>query len=325
MPARLRAQPIAVADPTRAAHQVAAAALGDAPRGRPLLVAVVRWGAHAGLRPSPWSLDGVLHAIEEGGLRAQALHLGERGASDPVSAQLAARGVASRPEGGPTVSVRAMGSRQALRVPTEVIGSNLCLVLPCVHHQRPGKDGPVWRGPIGAGLAALAAAWGASWTRDPVDGAARLMAEVFAHVCVVIDGSWWAPLDANDEAAPLLLSPERALGLRLASPVTGPAAIDPQVADAWLGSKLGLPLRRRHGETIRVVGPAARTPWPQLPRTTPRETGLSTRALGALWRRAERPGPRRAALPPAVPGPLARLWEEYARAPSTKPRREGPA
>lgn len=315
MPARLRAQPIAVADPTRAAHQVAAAALGDAPRARPLLVVVARWGAHPGLRPSPWSLDGVMHAIEEGGLRARALHVGERGATDPVTAQLAARGVAALEPRGPTVSVRPAGSRHALRVPAEVIGNNLCLVLPCVHHQHPSKDGPAWRGPIGAGLVALASAWGGSWARDPVDGAARVMAELFAHVSVVIDGSWWAPLDASDDAAPLLLSPERALGLRLASPVTGPSAVDPQLADAWLGAKLGLPQRRRQGDTIHAEGSAAHSPWPQLPRTAPRETGLANQALGALWRRVERPAPRRTALPPAVPGPLAELWSAYGRPP----------
>jgi hypothetical protein len=314
MPARLRAHPIAFADPTRAAHQVAAAALGDAPRGRPLLVAVVRWGAHAGLRPTPWSLDGVLHAIEEAGLRAQALHVGEPAATDPLTASLAARGLPPLDPRGPTVTVRSAGSRQALRVPKDAVGSSLCLVLPCVHHQHPGKEGPVWRGPIGEGLLAVAAAWGGSWTRDPVDAAARCMAELFAHVSVVIDGSWWAPLFPHEDAAPLLLAPERALGLRLASPITGQAAIDPQLADAWLGSQLGLPLRRRPGEAPSVVGPAARTPWPKLPRMAPRETGLANQALGALWRRVERPAPRRAAaLPPAVPGSLARLWEEYER------------
>jgi hypothetical protein len=321
MPARLRAHPIAAADPTRAAHQVAAAALGDAPRGRPLTLAVIRWGAHAGLRPSPWVLDGVLHAIEELGLRGQALHVGERGAADPITARLAARGLPPLDARAPTLTLHAPGSRQGLRVPRPALGGSLCLVVPCVHRQHPGKEGPAWRGPLGEGLAALASAWGGSWARDPVDAAARALAELFAHVSVVIDASWWAPLAADDDAAPLLLAPERALGLRLPSPVVGPAALDPQLCDAWLGAQLGLPQRRRFAEAPRVVGPAARTPWPRLPRTPAREPAAggtwaaprAPAALGALWRRAQRPAPRRAALPPAVPGSLARLWDEYER------------
>lgn len=342
MPARLRAHPIAVADPTRAAHQVAAAAFGDAPRARPLVLAVARFGAHAGLRPSPWVLDGVLHAIDEAGLRAKALPMGERGVADPIATHLAAHGVEPLDPRGATVIVRAVGSRQGLRIPRELLGGSLCLVLPCVHRQLPGKDGPAWRGPIGEGLASLAAAFGGSFTRDPVEAIARGLAELFAHVSVVIDAGWWAPLAGEGDAAPLLLAPERALGLRLASPVVGDAALDPLVADAWLGTQLGLPQRRRPSDAPRVVGPAARTPWPKLPRTAPREPSAGASwwtaplaaasprapaALAALWRSGERAAPRRAALPPAVPGSLARLWDEYERSPArpTKGRQEEPA
>lgn len=321
MPARLRAHPIAVADPTRAAHQVAAAALGDAPRGRPLVLAVVRWGAHPGLRPSPWCLDGVVQAVEEAGLQAMALHRGERGAADPVTARLAARGVSPIDEHGSTLTVHATGSRHALRIPRSIVGHGLCLVLPCVHHRREAKHGPAWRGPIGAALVELVAAWGATWTRDPVDRAARCIAELFAHVSVVIDAGWWAPLSPDDDGAPLLLSPERALGLRLASPITGEAAIDPRLADAFIGAQLGLPVRRRPGEAPRVVGPAARTPWPKLPRGAVATASIASTpaaGFGALWRRAERRPPRRVALPPAVPGPLARLWDDYERPPGPR-------
>lgn len=329
MHARLRAHPIAVADPTRAAHQVAAAAFGDAPRARPLVLAVARFGAHAGLRPSPWVLDGVLHAIDEAGLRATALSLGlhPRGVTDPIATQLTTRGVEPLDPRDAAVLVRAPGSRHGLQVPRALLGGSLCLVLPCVHRQLPGKDGTAWRGPIGEGLASLAAALGSgSSTRDPIEATARLLAELFAHVSVVIDAGWWAPLSGEGEAAPLLLAPERALGLRLSSPVVGDAALDPLLADAWLGAQLGLPLRRRPSEAPRVVGPAARTPWPKLPRTAPRDASpggswwaaslaaaapRAPAALAALWRPGDRPAPRRAALPPAVPGALARLWDEY--------------
>lgn len=336
MPARLRAHPIAVADPTRAAHQVAAAAFGDAPRARSLVLAVARFGAHAGLRPSPWVLDGVLHAIDEAGLRARALCLHEGGVADPITTQLTTRGVEPLDPRDAPVTVRIPGSRQGLRIPRELLGGSLCLVLPCVHRQLPGKDGPAWRGPIGEGLASLAAALGSgSSTRDPVEAITRTLAELFAHVSVVIDAGWWAPLSGEGEAAPLLLAPERTLGLRLPSPVVGDAAVDPQLADAWLGAQLGLPLRRRPSEAPRVVGPAAHSPWPKLPRTAPRDPSpagswwtaslaaaapRAPAALAALWRPGERPTPRRAALPPAVPGPLARLWDEYEPRPRQDPR-----
>jgi hypothetical protein len=317
MPARLRAHAIAAGDPTRAAHQAAATVLGDAPRGRTLTLAVARWGAHAGLRPSPWVLDGVIHAIQEAGLSGQALHVGERGAIDPITARLAARGLPALEPHAPVLVVRGAGSRRALRIPRPALGGSLCLVLPCVHRQHPGKDGPAWRGPIGEALASLAAAWGAGWSRDPVDAVTRGLAEAFAHVTVVIDAGWWAPLSAGDDAAPHLLAPERVLSLRLPSPVAGESALDPLRVDAWLGAQLGLPAPRRHaGEAPRVVGPAAHAPWPRLPRGSTREPSPAAAprgpsALAALWRRDERPSPRRAALPPAVPGALARLWSEY--------------
>jgi hypothetical protein len=229
---------------------------------------------------------------------------------------------------GPAVTVRPPGSRHGLRVPREVLGGSLCLVLPCVHHQHPAKDGPAWRGPLGEGLAAWASAWGASWTRDPVDAATRCVAELFAHVSVVIDAGWWAPLTAGDDAPPVLLAPERVLGLRLSAPVSGDAALDPQLADTWLGTQLGLPQRRRLGEPPRVVGPAAHVPWPKLPRSVGPAAAAPRvpAALAALWRRNERPAPRRAALPPAVPGSLARLWDEYERmaATSAEGRQERP-
>ena len=317
MPARLRAHSIAVADPARAAHHVATAALSDAPRGRPLLVVTTRWGTHPGLRPSPWVLDGVASAIAEAGLRAEALHLGERGAADPITTQLTTAGVATAPAEGDGVTIRPPGSRRGLRIPRAFIGRSLCLVLPCVHHHHGRERESTWRGPIGTALVELVASWGDTGARDPVERAARCVAETFAHVSVVIDGSWWAPLAVGDEGAPLLLAPERALGLRLSSPITTDTALDARLADAWLGAQLGLPLRRRPNETPRVVGPAARTPWPKLPRSSapsrPRARGLADQALGALWRRNDGPRTRRAALPPAVPGALARLWHEYER------------
>lgn len=313
MPARLRAHSIAVADPARAAYQVATAALRDVPRGRSLLLVVVRWGAHPGLRPSPWVLDGVASAVGDAGLDAQALHLGEHGIADPVTARLTAAGIRPAPSHGDAIAIRPPGSRRPLRIPRAWLGRSLCLVLPCVHRRQGDEREPTWCGPIGTALVELVAGWGDTGTRDPVDRAARCVAESFAHISVVIDGSWWAPLSDHDGGAPLLLAPERALGLRLASPVTAEHALDARLADTWLGVQLGLPLRCRPGEAPRVVGPAARTPWPRLPRAraSARPRGLADQTLGALWRRAEGPRARRAALPPAVPGTLARLWDEY--------------
>ncbi|MCX4247499.1 hypothetical protein [Paraliomyxa miuraensis] len=324
MPARLRAHPIAAADPTRAAQQVASAVLADAPRGRPLVLAVVRWGAHPGLHPSPWCLDGVVHAIEEAGLQAGAVQRGDRGATDPLAVQLATRRISPLDEDGPSVTVCLPGSRHGVRVPRALVGHSLCLVVPCVHHQRTSERGPSWRGPIGAGLVSLTSSWGASPTRSAVERAARCASEVFAHVSVVIDAGWWAFLSSREEASPLLLTPERMLGLRLASPITGSNAIDPRHADAWLGLQLGLPMRRRPAESPTVLGPAAHTPWPKLPRPALRGPNRAREGFAALWRPTEPSRSRRVALPPAVPGSLAHLWDEYrASQPATTEGRRG--
>jgi len=319
MPARLRAHSIAAIDPARAACEAAGEALDDAPRGRPLRLVVARWGAHPGLRPSPWVLDGIARAIGSTTLSASAVHLGEYGVADPVTALLSASGIPTA-EPGATLAIRSGGARRPLRIPRDWLGDSLCLVVPCVHHQLPDPKGPAWRGPIGSALVELVAGWGGTWTRDPVDRAARCIAESFGHVSVILDGSWWAPLRAADEGAPMLLAPERALGLRLASPITADDAVDPSAADRWLGLQLGLPLRRRSGDSPTIDGPAAQLPWPKLSRAhaparpaARSRTGLAGQAIGALWHRSDRSGSRRTALPPAVPGSLAALWDEYQR------------
>ncbi|MEM7157184.1 MAG: hypothetical protein AAF799_30305 [Myxococcota bacterium] len=313
MSPRLRAHSIAAAEPSLAAQQIATAALGDAPRARPLVLVVASWGAHPGLRPSPWVLDGVMQAIDDGTLNGHSFVLGDDEGPDSLSARLSARGLPPSPaRGADTITLHPAGSRRTLRIPRAWVGANLCLVLPCLHREQPAKQGPRWRGPVGQALLQLVSEWGAVRARDSIQQAAHCIAELFAHVSVIIDASWWAPLSADDEGAPFLLAPERTLGLRLTAPVSSDVAIDPQLADAWIGRQLGLNLRRR-GEPPRVVGPAARTPWPKLPRSPAprRKPGLAGQAVAALWQRTDAKGSRRGALPPAVPGSLAELWDDY--------------
>lgn len=309
MPPALRAQSIAAAEPTRAAHQTASAVLGDAPRARPLLLAVASWGAHPGLRPSPWVLDGVLRAVKDGGLGGGSVVLGDPGGPGSLTDRLAAGGLPATEEPGTALGLRPPGSHRELRVPRSWVGRSLCLVLPCVHRQAESRSGrPTWNGPIGTALLALARRFGGTASLDPT---ARCLSELFAHISVIIDASWWAPLSAEDQGAPLLLAPERTLGLRLASPVTE-ETFDPRTADAWIGHWVGLPIRHPTGAP-RLEGPAARTPWPKVPRlpAARRRPGLAGQAVSALWRRTDRTSPRRAALPPSAPGALARLWDEY--------------
>ena len=267
------------------------------------------WGAHPGLRPGPWTLDGVLAALSDAGLRGDGLMLGNVAPTDRQAMRLASAGFSPPPEEG-TVPLRPAGTRRPVRVPRTWLGRNLCLVIPCVHRSPAKGSAEAWTGPIGAALDQLAQHWGGPLPRDPLGSGARLLSEIFAHTTVIIDGSWWAPLGSNDAAAPLLLAPERVLGLRLPSPVTDPTALDPRPVDAWLGAQIGLP-GRRPSPPPRVEGSAARTPWPRIPRVAPRSTGLAGQAVGALWRRTDRPKSRKTALPPAVPGSLARLWDEY--------------
>lgn len=323
MPPRLRAHSIAAAQPRRAAHHTAAAVLADAPRARALMLVVVDAGAHPGLRPSPWVIDGVLDAIAEGGLRGRSAVLGASDdGADSLAARLAAADLPEATRDGSThhdaLRLRVPGSQRELRVPRSWVGSNLCLVLPCLHREQVVRGGPPrWRGPVASGLLALTRPWSGPSGHDSVEVAARCVSELFAHISVVIDASWWAPLSAEDRGAPLLLAPERTLGLRLASGIGTEHTLDPRRVDAWLAQQLGLPGRRR-GDAPALVGPAARTPWPRLPRTSATTTrasrpGLAGQAVAALWRRNDRSSPRHAALPPTAPGALARLWDEYDR------------
>ncbi len=313
MPDRLRAHAIDVTDPTRASQEVAAAALRGAPRARPVLLLVVSEGTHPGLRPSPWVLDGVLAALEAAELHGEALHLGARpGPREPITDHLAARGwPASSAE--ETIVLRPSGTRRSLRVSQAWPGCSLCLVLPGVHRRLQSRRADAsWWGPLGTAFGALAEHGGRGSERDPASLVARSLAEVFTHISVVIDGSWWAPLAAEDRVAPLLLAPQRALSLRLAAPLTTDEALEPRRVDTWLGAQIGLPGRRPSASSVEATGPAARDPWPRLPRTPPRRAGLAEQTVGALWRRIDRPA-RRDALPPVTPGPLARLWDEYER------------
>ncbi|MEX1362594.1 MAG: hypothetical protein AB1Z98_05670 [Nannocystaceae bacterium] len=322
MPPRLRAHSIAAAQPRRAAHHTAAAVLADAPRARTLMLVVVDVGAHPGLRPSPWVIDGVLDAIADSGLRGRSAVLGASDGADSLAARLAAADLPEATHEGrahhDALRLRIPGSPRELRVPRSWVGSNLCLVLPCLHREQVVRGGPPrWRGPVGSGLLALTRPWSGASGHDSVELAARCVSELFAHVSVVIDASWWAPLSAEDRGAPLLLAPERTLGLQLASGIGTEHALDPRRVDAWLGQQLGLPGRRR-GDAPALVGPAARTPWPRLPRASATGTraarpGLAGQAVAALWRRTDRTTSLHAALPPTAPGALARLWDEYDR------------
>ncbi|MCH9685936.1 MAG: hypothetical protein K0V04_31165 [Deltaproteobacteria bacterium] len=311
MPSRLRAHTIAAADPTAAAREAAHAVFADAPRGRPSLVMIASWGAHPGLRPSPWAVEGVLQALSDAGLRGHGDVLGEARLTDPLHTRLAAHDydpVAAQE----LIALHPARSRRALRIPRAWLGRNLCLVLPCIHRQRERTTPADWSGPIGSALIQLATRCGGASVRDPMGTMTRTIADVFAHVSVVIDASWWAPLQPAEEAAPVLLSPERVLSLQLASPVTTEASIDPRQLDTWLGAQLGLPLRRPSSGP-RAEGSAARTPWPKLPRAMPRAQGLAGKSVAGLWRRPGRAPTRATALPPAVPGGLAKLWDEYER------------
>lgn len=318
---RVRAQSIATTQPALAGRRTAQAVLDDAPRARPTLLVAADFGAGPGLRPAPWVLDGVAQATEASGMPTRSVVLGRDPGPNALADRLVAWGLPSADHSRDgTITLLPPGSRRGLRVPRHWVGNNLCLVLPALHRQQPrNASGPGWRGPIAAALVELAARWGRLRARDRVDQAARAVSEVFAHVSVIIDASWWAPLGVDDEGAPLLLAPQRVLGLRLDAPVTAAEAIDPAVVDGWLGQQLGLPLRRR-GDSPRLCGPDASAAWPKLPRThdtarRPRalSSGLAGQTVSALWQR-KAPRPTRAtALPTAVPGALADAWHDYRR------------
>jgi hypothetical protein len=299
-----------------AAERAAAAAVTGtfgllAPR-RDVVVLMVQWANGPGTAVAPWTLAGLRAAAREQDLRWREIRIAACGTTDDALGL--GRFV---DDDGRRVGVELPGSHRARRVPSTWFGAHLCLVVPCVHVRKNGRGGagPVWLGPGDQALRALDRACQGPPGRESANVGARVATTVFASATIVIDASWWAPMQPDDAGPPSLLALDRCLALGTVSPSSAWRRHVLGALDPWLAANLRLGPMPAGDGSVAAAGSAASTPWPRAPSKVgapPRS--LATEAVAALWK-AGRPRPRRVAperrLGPAVPGDLARLWHAF--------------
>jgi hypothetical protein len=331
--------------PSEAARAGASSAFASLPPARTMLVGVVSWGDGPALEPAPWTLDGVLSAAKDVGLQLVFESLGPH---EPTLLHRWLRAHASaRDEDRRPATLDIAGARRPRRIPRPWIGRHLCLVVPCVHlgRSRLGRS-TTWAGPLTSAFETLALATRgvggprASGGPRREDGMRSLVgmhvaAQIFASTTIILDASWWAPLVVQTKsgassipAASHLVALDRCLVMGTTRPQERWSDRGPQVVDTWLGVRMGVGSgsMRLPGDVPQWAGPAASKRWPVPAAAGPRVgdglgfgvasagsalvTAMADKALQALWRVSDQRRPRPAALPPAVPGPLARHWHE---------------
>lgn len=297
--------------PERAAAAAVAATFGLLAPRRELLVLGVGWAPAPGVAVAPWTLTGLRMAAREHGLELREARIPACGAAEPRGLDAAAHAL----DDGRRVGVEVPGSHRVRRVPTTWFGAHLCLVVPCVHVRAPGKRAHEWRGPADQALRALDRACLGPAGRESANVGARLATTVFASTTLVVDASWWAPMQPDDGAAPSLLAVDRCIALGTIAPTPGWRQQVLDALDPWLAGNLRIgPMQSGHG-SVSTAGSAASLPWPRAPGkvgTPPRS--LANEAVAALWdagrRRTRLVAPDRR-LGPAVPGELGRLWHAF--------------
>lgn len=305
-------------DPQKPAHAASAAVSGTfeqlAP-ARGMLVGVAGWGDGPAVAVAPWVLEGIRRASTQYGLKTRTIDLGPTEAHAGQRRRITAAGLTLEESEGRPLSLELPGARRPRRIPRPWFGQHLCLVVPCAHVRRTRGRDESWMGPVAAAFTALDRACRPAGLRmdAPVTGA-RLAAQVFASTTVVLDGSWWAPLQADDTSPPTVISLDRCLALSSKSPSEAWNREALAAMDDWLAGLLRItgaaPGRL---PSVESRGSAARRPWPRAPKLHAKTgRGLAGQAIEALW--SLQPGRRRSdrrALPPNVPGPLARSWHDY--------------
>lgn len=313
----LPAEPTA---PARAARETALSALASLPRRRHVTIGVMGWSNHPGLTVTPWTLRGVLDALEvlELGLESVAL-LGDPAVGRNVFDRVVQASSSTR-QGWHSeerrLGLSMPGLPRPARIPSAWVGTSLCLLAPLAH--RPiGSHAHVrsWMGPAQSALATLAAACGIERPGDSAATAgARLMQEVFAGSCLIVDATWWSAVRADGEYAAHPVAPEHCMATVDAGADGAAACID-----AWLAELLGLPRSspfERPPTTPKILG--RRRGWPRARLPNPaRAGGLAGQRVEPLW----------AASPSAavmqrdgvsvlrVPGSFSGAWQTYESSP----------
>ncbi len=236
------------------------------------------------------------------------------------------------------------GFRRAAAIPRDFVGRNLVIVAP-VSHRRDTSAG--FLGPSQSALAALAQMCRLEGSSTALAKAgARIAGEAFATATLLLDATWWAPLDASGRPVAEAVAIEHFLCTPSLGRRGGARAID-----NWVGRLLGHPptraeMRRGQNHTPRIAG--QRRPWPSAPLpgqlgTSGREArrppgssfggglrdrskelrqharGLANRAFDALWTRPSDSTTARLALTAPVPGNFAERWAREMGRRATRP------
>ena len=308
--------PAEPAAPARAARETALFALESLPRRRHITIGVLGWGSRPGLTVTPWTLRGVLDALDVLRLELESVALlGDpavgRGVFDRVltSTSGARQGWHSEER---RLGLSMPGLLRPARIPSAWVGTSLCLLAPLAHRaSHPEGRGQAWMGPAQSALATLAAACGVERPGESaVNTGARLMQEVFAGSCLIVDATWWSAVRSDGEYAAHPIAPEHCFS-------TADAAVEGAAGciDSWIAELLGLPRNSpfEHPPAIpRVKG--RRRPWPRarLPRPG-QATGLAGQHIEPLWR--DELSPRavddRHVSVLRVPGSFSSAWRSY--------------
>jgi hypothetical protein len=197
------------------------------------------------------------------------------------------------------------------RIPSAWVGTSLCLLTPLAHRPH-SAEGEVrnWLGPAQSALATLAAACGLE--RPGESGAAagaRLIREVFAGCCLVVDATWWSAVHVDGQYAAHPVAPEHCLATTDAASEEAAPCID-----AWLAELLGLPHHstfERPPATPRIKGRRRGFPRARLPNPN-RSVGLAGERIEPLW---ASPAPRGTDVDRVsvlrVPGSFSSAWHNY--------------
>jgi hypothetical protein len=305
---------------------------------------------------TPWCLRGLDQAIP---LELASRSYWPRGDLDTAQQLLDSAGLpvharvqAQELRNSPRVRLSVPGFRRPAAIPRDFVGRNLILVAPLSHRQDTTAH---FLGPSQSTLALLAELCRLEGSPAALAKAgARIARECFATSSLVLDGTWWAPLDTGGQPVGDAVAIEHFL----CTPSLGTRG-SALAVDSWIGRLLGHPptradLRRitKQGGTTtpRIAG--SRRPWPSAPlpgqlgtkgrelgRPRPpssgfgdtlldasseirsRASGLAHRAFDALWMRPPDSNSGRLALAAPVPGAFASHW---AREMNSNSHRTGP-
>jgi hypothetical protein len=309
MTVRVNIERIHPGTPERAAAAAVSSTFALLAPRRDLVMAVVGWAKAPGVAVAPWTLAGIRNAAREHELVLREIRIPACGAAEDVRGS---------DDDGRRIGVELPGSHRARRVPSAWFGAHLCLVIPCIHVRGParGREGPHWLGPADQALRALDRACDGAPGRESAILGARLATTAFASATIVIDASWWAPMQEGDSGPPSLLALDRCLALGTVSPSSAWRRHVLGALDPWLAANLRLASMPTGDGSVTASGSAASTPWPRAPnKIGAPPKSLATEAVTALWDAGRRARPRRVAndrrLGPAVPGELARLWHAF--------------